>query len=245
MEIIYAIILGVVQGLTEFLPVSSSGHLAVIGKFLEIDQPGVLFEAILHAGTALAVIWYLRDRLLNLSPREWILVGVGSIPAGIVGVFFSDQIEGLFAITKLIGIAFLVTAFFNFQTDKYHGKRENIDTYDAIFIGLFQAFAIIPGISRSGSTIFAGSKMNLNKTRAAEFSFLLSLPAILGANLVEFIRHGADVDFNFSLGVAGFIAAFVSGIFAIRFLMKMLTESHLKYFSYYLLGIGILTILFL
>lgn len=245
MEITYAVILGIVQGLTEFLPVSSSGHLAVIGKFLEINQPGVLFEALLHGGTAMAVIWYLRKRIFNLNANEIVLVLIGSVPAGVVGVFFSSQIEGLFSITKLVGFAFLITAFLNFQTDKQNGKREKFDIYDAIFIGVFQAFAILPGISRSGSTIFAGSKMNINKTHAAEFSFLLSLPAIVGANLVEFVKHGADSDFSITLGIAGFIAAFVSGIFAINFLMRMLTERRLKLFSYYLLVVGAITILFL
>jgi undecaprenyl-diphosphatase len=243
MEIVNAIILGLIQGLTEFLPVSSSGHLAVFGNILNINQPGVLFETMLHAGTAFAVVWFLRGKIFSYKMRDWGLVIVGSIPAGIVGLFFSDQIEGLFSILKLVGVAFLISAFFNFQTDKHSGRRTNIDTLDVIVIGLVQAFAILPGISRSGSTIFAGTKMNLDKTKAAEFSFLLSLPAILGANIVEFIKHGADTDFNLGLSAVGFAAAFVSGIFAINFLMRMLTDKKLKYFSFYLVALGVLTFL--
>lgn len=245
MEIIYAAILGIVQGVTEFLPVSSSGHLAVIGSILELNQPGILFEALLHGGTALAVVWYLRERILKFTVRDIVLVVIASIPAGIVGIFLSDQVEGLFSITRLVGFAFLITAFINYRTDKQTGKRENIDAWDAIVIGLFQGIAIIPGISRSGATIYAGSKMNLSKIRAAEFSFLMSLPAIIGANVLELIKHGADADFSLILGVVGFASAFVSGLFAIKFLMRMLAEQRLRYFSYYLLVLGVLTILFL
>lgn len=245
MEIIYAAILGIVQGITEFLPVSSSGHLAVLGGILELNQPGILFEALLHGGTALAVVWYLRDRILKFTPRDFVLVAIASVPAALVGIFLSDQVEGLFSITRLVGFAFLITAFINYRTDKQTGKRENIDTWDAIVIGLFQAIAIIPGISRSGATIYAGSKMNLNKTRAAEFSFLMSLPAIVGANALELLKHGTDTDFSLTLGFVGFVSAFISGLFAIKFLMKMLTKGRLKYFSYYLLLIGVITILFL
>lgn len=245
MQYLEAIILGLVQGLTEFLPVSSSGHLAIVGSFLKLNQPGVLFETVLHAGTALAVIWYLREKLFKLTFQELILLGIATVPAGIVGVLFNDQVEGLFSILKLVGVAFLITAFLNFRTDKQEGRREHMDALDAVVIGVMQAFAIVPGISRSGATIFAGTKMNLSKTRAAEFSFLLSIPAILGANVVEFMKHGGDGSFSIQLGLLGFVAAFFSGLFAIKFLMRMLTEKKLKYFSFYLVIIGVITILFL
>ena len=245
MEIINAVILGFVQGLTEFLPVSSSGHLVVVGRIINLNPPGVLFEALLHAGTAAAIIWYMRHKLLSITSKELGYIFLASVPAGIVGIFFSNQIESLFSILKLVGIAFLITAFFNFQTDKYTGKRENLDVLDALFIGVMQAFAILPGISRAGATIFAGTKMNLSKTRSAEFSFLISIPAIIGANIVEFYRHGELAGFGFEMGLAGFIAAFLSGLFAINFLMRMLSARRLKYFSYYLLVVGVLTLLFL
>ena len=244
MDFIYAIILGIVQGLTEFLPVSSSGHLAVIGSFLDVAQPGVLFETMLHMGTALAILWFFREKILKLKINDLVLIVVGSIPAALIGLLFADQIEGLFSILKLVGIAFLFSSYLNFQTDKHNGRREEMDKLDAIFIGVMQAVAILPGVSRSGATIFAGTKMNLSKTRAAEFSFLLSVPAILGANFVELLRHG-DGDFSLILGIVGLTAAFLSGLFAINFLLRMLTEQKLKYFSYYLLVAGMLTILFL
>jgi undecaprenyl-diphosphatase len=245
MNFIYAIILGIVQGLTEFLPVSSSGHLAVVGSFLDVDQPGILFETLLHAGTVFAVVWYLRDRIIRITTKEIGLVLFGSIPAGLVGLLLASQIEGLFSMLKLVGVAFLVTAFLNYQTDKSSGKREQLDIYDALAIGVLQAIAIIPGISRSGSTIFAGSRMNLTKTAAAEFSFLLSIPAIIGANLYEFLKYSGGGDFSLSLGAVGFVAAFASGLFAINFLITMLTERNLKVFSIYLVVVGIMTILFI
>lgn len=244
-ELIKVIILGIIQGLTEFLPVSSSGHLAVFAKLLAIDQPGVLLDTVLHAGTALAVIWFLRERLMKLTVKDIKLIIIGTIPAGVIGVLFQSQVEGLFSILKLVGFAFLISAYINRQTDKQTGSREHLDFIDAIYIGIFQAFAIIPGITRSGSTIFAGSKMKLTKRAAAEFSFLLSIPAILGANAVELLKHGGFSGLSMVDATFGFVASFIAGVLAINFLMRMLTEKHLTYFSYYLAIVGVLVILLL
>ena len=119
MEYIYAIILGIVQGLTEFLPVSSSGHLVLASEYLKFEQPGVLFEAILHIGTTLAVIWYLRDRILKISFQEIKLIVVATIPAALAGVLLREQLEALFSLIKLVGITFLISAYMNFKVDKY------------------------------------------------------------------------------------------------------------------------------
>ncbi len=245
MEIVNAIILGVVQGLTEFLPISSSGHLVLATKFLNFEQPGVLFESILHIGTTLAVVWYLRRRILNIKFDELKLIVVATIPAALAGILFREQFESMFSLSKLLGVTFLISAWMNFRTDKYHGKRENLDFFDALVIGLFQAFAIIPAISRSGATIFAGSKLNIDKKKAAEFSFLISVPAIVGANIVEFVSHSARLDFSFALAFAGVVSAFVSGIIAIHFLLKLLTENKFRIFGFYLLALGAITLIFL
>lgn len=245
MEIFDAIILGIVQGVTEFLPVSSSGHLVLVAKYLNFTQPGVLFEAILHIGTTLAVVWYLRDRLQNLSIEDIKLVVVATIPSAVLGVLFRTQLEALFSLIKLAGFAFLISAFMNFQIDKFSGKREKLDLLDAFVIGIFQAISIVPSISRSGATIYAGSKMNLSKQKAAEFSFLISIPAILGANIIEFAIHGGDINFSPMLGIVGMIASFVSGLIAINILLRMLTENKFRIFGYYLIVIGVITILFL
>jgi len=245
MEIIYAIVLGVVQGFTEFLPVSSSGHLVLAAKYLNFEQPGVLFESVLHMGTTLAVVWHLRDKLFKLSFGEIKLIIVATIPSAIVGILFREQLESLFSLIKLTGFTFLVSAAMNYQVDKQKGRREQIDFIDALVIGVFQAFAIIPAISRSGATIFGATKMNLSKEKAAEFSFLISIPAILGANFVEFLSYGGDTSFSPFLAFIGFIATFISGAIAINFLLKMLTENKFRIFSYYLIILGIITILFL
>ena len=245
MQVLYAAILGLVQGFTEFLPISSSGHLALIEKYLVIDQPGLIFDTILHIGTTLAVVWYFRERILNITKHEVILLIIGTIPAGIIGLLFSDQLEHLFFGIKLLGIQFLITALLNFYTDKNSGSREKMDWWDAIFIGIFQAIAIIPGISRSGATLFAGTKMKLSKKTVAEYSFLLSIPAIVGANAVEFLKYSGDTNFSISLALVGLVTAFISGLLSIGFLMRLLTENHLKYFSYYLIVLGTIIILFL
>lgn len=245
MDFISAIILGVVQGVTEFLPVSSSGHLVLVREYLNFEQPGVLFEAILHIGTTLAVVWYMREKLVKLTLAEVKLIIVATIPAAIVGIVLRDQLEALFSLIKLVGITFLVSAYMNYKVDKFSGKKENIDLLDALVIGIFQAIAIIPAISRSGATIYAGTKLNIDKKRAAEFSFLISIPAIIGANIVEFMAYGGDGGFSPVLGLVGFAAAFISGLVAIHFLLTMLTQNKFKYFSYYLIVVGVITILFL
>lgn len=245
MEIFDALILGVVQGVTEFLPVSSSGHLVLVSKYLNFQQPGVLFEAILHIGTTLAVVWYLRDKIFKLSSEDLELIIVATIPSALVGVLFRTQLEALFSIIKLVGITFFVSAFMNFRIDKFSGKREKLDMLDAFVIGVFQAISIIPSISRSGATIYAGNKMNISKQKAAEFSFLISIPAIIGANVIEFITHGGDVNFSPILGIVGLVASFLSGLVAINILLRMLTENKFRIFGYYLIVIGAITILFL
>lgn len=245
MNFISAIILGIVQGVTEFLPISSSGHLVLVREYLNFEQPGVLFEVILHIGTTLAVVWYMRDKLLKLTLNEVKLMVVATIPAAVIGVLLREQLEALFSLVKLVGITFLVSAYMSYKVDKFSGKKENIDLLDAFVIGVFQAIAIIPAISRSGATIYAGTKLNIDKKRAAEFSFLISIPAIIGANIVEFITHGGDGDFSPVLGLVGLTAAFISGLAAINFLLTMLTQNKFKYFSYYLIIIGVITILFL
>lgn len=245
MEILKAAALGIIQGLTEFLPVSSSGHLVLAEKLLNFQQPGVLFDVIIHTGTTLAVVWYMRRKLLNIKMNEIKLIIVATIPAAIVGILFREQLESLFSLIKLAGFTFLISAFMNYQTDKYNGKRHDLDYLDAIVIGVFQAFAIIPAISRSGATIYAGSRMNLSKERAAEFSFLISIPAILGANLVQFISYGGSSEFSLPAGIVGLIAAFISGLFAINALMRFLKEGRLRIFAYYLVILGLVTIIFL
>ena len=244
MNIFWSIILGIVQGVTEFLPVSSSGHLVIFQQFIpRFVQPGALFDVVLHLATMCAVLIYFRKRLVELINRYWLVLFVGTVPAGLVGIFFQDQIESFFTNVKFVGFALLITALFNFFTDVTKTRDKNFTNKNAFFVGIFQAFAIVPGISRSGSTIFAGSIAGINKEKAAEFSFLLSVPAILGANVLQFVSHGVDGISNPLNYVAGFVAAFISGYVSIRVVLKTLHGKRFKIFGIYCLIVGLAVLL--
>lgn len=243
--IIQAIILGIIQGLTEFLPVSSSGHLVIFSSIFDFSSPGALFEAILHLGTMLAVLIYFREKILNININEIKLIIIGTIPAVLIGLLFKDPIEALFSSTKLVGFALLITGLINFYIDKTDGSKKNLDVFDSIGIGLAQAFAIIPGISRSGSTILAARSSKIDAERAAEFSFLLSIPAILGANLLQITSHGFESEIGLEIFVAGFIASFISGFIAIKLVISLLKQKQFKVFGAYALVFGVAVILLL
>lgn len=239
-----SIILGLIQGFTEFLPVSSSGHLVVFKSILEFSSPGALFEVVLHMGTVFAILWVYKNKIMHLKPKEIKLLLIGSVPAGVIGILFQHPIEALFSSTKLVGIALLLTALINYSIDRSQGNRENMDVIDSIFIGLAQAFAIIPGISRSGSTILAARRSKIDKSLAAEFSFLLSVPAVVGANFVEIYVHGFESSIAVGEFILGFLAAFLSGVLAISLVLKILRENKFKYFAYYCAILGLIVILF-
>lgn len=246
MNILQAIILGTVQGLTEFLPVSSSGHLVIVQSiFKNFDQPGVLFDALLHLATAFAILIYFREKILKLEKKLIYLILIGSIPAGIVGIFFDSFIESLFASTLVVGIALLITAAFNFATDRAYARREKVEGIDAIIIGIAQAIAIIPGISRSGSTIFAATSLGIKRQDAAEFSFLLSIPAILGASFLQFIKHGTNSDLSIFVYLTGMVAAFLTALGAIYIVLSILTQKRFVIFSVYCVIVGIISIFIL
>lgn len=241
-----SIFLGILQGLTEFLPVSSSGHLVIAQKLLKnFQQPGVLFDVILHAGTVLSVIYYFRKKLVKLDTNYLKLFIVGTIPAVIFGFIFKDFFEGLFINVKLVGFALIVTGIMNFFTDSFKAENKNISVKNSLIIGLFQAMAMVPGISRSGSTIFSGTKRGISGKTVAEFSFLLSIPAVLGANLLEIISYRDNANINFVNYSAGIIFSFISGLLAINLVFKFLKRKKFRIFSYYALALGIFTLIFL
>lgn len=253
-----SILLGILQGLTEFLPVSSSGHLVLAQSLLPgFDGPAVAFDVLLHAGTLGAVIIYFRQDLARIAvdctrPREgglhlpWLLA-VGTVPAGIVGVFFADAIRPLFTAPRTASVGLLVTALLLTMAWRVGtgGKRsiESMTLWAALFIGTFQAVAIVPGISRSGATIAAGVFLGLSGRDAARFSFLLSIPAITGAFLLE---SGALKGME-SVGAytAGAMAAALTGWASIAFLMKLLGKGRLLPFALYCLLVGSISFVFL
>lgn len=268
----YYVILGFIQGLTEFLPVSSSGHLVISQYLFGIKIPGVAFEVFVHFGTSLAVIILFRNEIKDIISSffqsivkllykqsffgflkedkhckfAWFLF-VSTIPGGIIGYFFQDIIEQAFYNSKFVALMLMVTGISLFLTDKYfvQGERtiKDLNFLDALFIGLAQAFAIIPGISRSGFTIMMGLGRRLERNFAASYSFLLSIPIILGTSLYK-IRDIFHLDINiFILLISGFIA-FISGYFAMLILTKMLVNFKLRIFSYYLWIVAIVIIFY-
>jgi undecaprenyl-diphosphatase len=255
MNIYEAMLLGLIQGLTEFLPVSSSGHLVIFQEILGLDEPGVTLEVLLHFGTLLSVFWVFGSDFLallsfrkNIKERRFLLMLiVGVAVTGSIGLLFSGYITELFKSTLLVGFMLLITG----AILKLIGilpvglkDKENITFKDALFIGLLQALAMIPGISRSGTTIAAALWRGLDRQTAVKYSFMLSAPVILGATLLE-LRELLSFGFGQELiigYIAGGIVAFLSGVLAIRVFIKLLTGNKFHYFSYYCFAAGIVVI---
>ncbi len=243
MNFFWPIILGIVQGFTEFLPVSSSGHLVILQNFLPgFNQPGILLDVFLHLGTAFAVIYFFRKEIVSLVKEYWFFLFVGTLPAGIVGILLQEKIESLFVNLKLVGLALLVTAFFNLLSDQIKSLNNKIKVKSSLIIGLFQAVAIVPGVSRSGATIFAGILSGLGKENSARFSFLLSLPAIFGANILE-LNHLQNYSLDLTVYLAGFFSALISGLVSIKIVLRSLEKKNFRIFGFYCLILAIVVFL--
>ncbi len=238
-----AIISGIVQGLTEFLPVSSSGHLVVLHHFFGYNQPQFTFDIFLHIGTLFAVLVYFRRDIIDMlkrRPRLLIYVILATIPTALIGFLFIDFVEGLFQNIKLVGLMLFVTAGFLFIADKVStskGNRGKLSWVKAIGIGVIQGLAIAPGISRSGSTISSGILFGLDKNEAIRFSFLLAIPAILGALILQLIRTGGRVVLTSQM-LIGSSLAFAVGLLSIYILIKSVINAKLKYFAIYCILVG-------
>lgn len=244
MNLIYAIILGAVQGVTEFLPISSSGHLVIAQSLVpSMSEHGVLFEVVLHAGTLLAVIIFFRKKIRSLTSNETALLGIATIPAVLAGVLFGSALEAMFSNVKAVGIEIMISGILCFAIDRAHERKTEISKKQSLFIGIAQAIAIIPGISRSGSTIFAGTAMGIKKAKIAEFSFLLSIPAIAGAIAYELLKYGDGVSGNYLYYLIGFISSFIFGIFSIKILLALLKSKKFFYFGIYCLIVGLIVFL--
>jgi len=252
MSLFEAIVLGIVQGLTEFLPVSSSGHLVLMQKYLGISEAGLTFEVLVHFGTLIAVfivywneIW---DLIKNPFQQMTLLIVLGAIPTAFIGFVFKPYFEKSFESLLVVGISLIITGIILWLSDNHLGGRKtenNASWLDVIIIGLAQGLAITPGISRMGLTVSAGLMRGFTREMAAKYSFLLSIPVILGANLLE-IKDLFEAGFKQSLSLPyliGPLAAAVSGVFAIKILLKILKTGNLKYFSFYVWLLGSITIL--
>lgn len=260
MDIFLAIFLGIIQGLSEFLPISSSAHLIFFQEFLGISQANLAFDTLLHLGTLLAVFTFFYKDILEMikafllsiidifagnflkgierNPYKklvW-LVLIASIPTGIIGFLFKNDFEAMFGGVTLPAFFLLITGILLFLSQRINiGNRsiKNMGILDTLIIGIVQGLAIIPGISRSGSTISTGLFLGLNKEFAAKFSFLLSIPAIIGATLVQIKDISLGLDSNLMVYIMGFLAAAITGYIAISVLIDFIKNRSLDVFAYY------------
>lgn len=246
------LLLGLVQGLTEFLPVSSSGHLIIFQSLLNVPQ-SMAFDTVVHLATGLAVVLYFWREILSLFTAQrkmLMLLIVATIPTALMGFFLKDYFEVLFSSTTAVGFFLLVTAAVILLAEWAGKGRKGLDqmgVWDAIFIGIAQGCAIAPGLSRSGTTISASLGRNFERAFAARFSFLLSIPAIFGAGLLQSkaIFKAGTVDLGLAPLFLGALAAFVSGLLAIKIFMSIIQRTSLRFFAYYCVVIGALVLLFL
>jgi len=257
LDILFAIILGLIQGLTEFLPVSSSGHIELAKAILNIGdvEGSMLMTVVLHFATALSTCVIFRKEIIDIitgvfkaNDSERIsYVGkiiISMIPAAIVGVLFDDFIESFFSgKVLLVGCMLLVTGLLLFFADKAKTTNKEVSFSDAAIIGVSQAIAILPGISRSGATISTSVILGVDREKAAKFSFLMVIPLIFG----KMAKDVLDGEFNFSVDQAiplgvGFCTAFIVGLLACTLMIKLVKMSKLYYFSFYCFCVGIIAI---
>ena len=269
MDIIQAIIIGLVQGLTEFLPVSSSAHLIFAQQALGVADVGLAFDVLMHVGTLVAVIVYFFNDIVNMikgfllslvdlkngnfmgelkkdpyKKLAWLTI-LATIPIGIVGVLFNDIVESMFMGLTVPAFLLLITGCLLYVSQRMNtGKIDvrNITLKEALIMGCGQALAILPGLSRSGTTIAAGLFAGLDKEFAAKFSFILSIPAILGAAVFQ-LKDLSGGSVEIGACIAGFIVAAISGYLAISFLLKIVREKSLDIFAYYCWIVGIIVLI--
>lgn len=258
MDILEAIILGLIQGLTEFLPVSSSGHLELAKALFgdqSVPQESLTFTVVLHAATALSTIVIFRREIAQifkgLFQFTWndemkfsLKIIISMIPAVIIGLAFEEELESFFSgKILLVGCMLLVTAALLLLADKAKNTLKNVTFNNAVVIGISQAIAMLPGISRSGATISTSVLLGIDRTKAARFSFLMVVPLILGKVAKDLL--GGDINFSDTSVTplaAGFVAAFVSGILACNWMIALVKKSKLSYFSIYCAIVGSIAI---
>jgi len=246
---VQSILLGIVQGLTEWLPISSSGHLVLLQKIINVNVP-VAYDVLLHIGTLLPVIFIFRKDLFEIiksfarfdrkkqSFNFGVMIIVASIVTGVIGLLFLKFFESLFTNIAAVGMGFMITGLFLLASKFFHGKR-NISFVDTIIVGIAQGIAIAPGISRSGMTISAGLIRKIDKKIIFTFSFLLSIIAVLGAQIVEMKNLDlVNIDSVTNL-LVGVIAAAFTGYAAIKILLKTLISEKFYVFAFYCFAVGL------
>lgn len=254
MEILHAIILGIIQGLTEFLPVSSSGHLEIVKTILgerKAAEENLLMTVVLHFATALSTIIIFRKDLSeifsglfqfknNESFQYSLKIILSMIPATLIGLLFNENVEALFGgALALVGGMLIVTGLLLFLADKAKFSTKNVGIKESILIGISQAIAIFPGISRSGATISTAVLLGIDKEKSARFSFLMVIPLIFGKMFKDILSGKISTyDANFFPLLIGFIFAFITGMLACKWMIQLVKNSQLKYFAFYCFVVG-------
>ena len=268
MEFIEAFLLGLLQGITEFLPVSSSGHLALASALLGAElAPGITFEIVVHFGSFCSIVVYFHKRIGNIfadlfksfSPsglrsRRFVtdantqlsyIILLSMIPAGVAYFMLKDSIEAIFDNPALVSFFLLITGTLLFSTRFVKNPQKEVNTGRGFLMGVAQAFALIPGISRSGSTISTGLLVGVKRESVANFSFLMVLPVLGGAMLYDLTRFAGTIDAQTALVlVIGFLTSFISGYFALKYLIILLKREKLHYFAYYCWAVGVFGIFY-
>lgn len=270
MTLLKAIILAIVQGITEFLPISSSGHLAILQILFNIKEGNVFFSQVLHFGTLLSILLVYHKQVINMIVEFFKMLGslikrkkielnhyqklalyiiLATIPTVIIALFIEKYLDQLYMSSLIIGLCFIITAFMIYFIDiNIHGKN-TVRITDAgmpkvLAIGAVQGVAALPGISRSGSTIFISHILGINKKDAVDFSFLLAIPAMLGGfilGLKDIFKEGSAVSFDIN-AIVGLIVSFITGVLAIRLIKVLIKKKKFHVFSYYLVILGIICI---
>lgn len=261
MEIVQAFILGILEGITEFLPISSTGHLIVAQDLMGYKDTGKVFTVSIQMGAIAAVIWFYRVRLYELTlalfngnkklRRFWLIWILATIPAGIFGLTFNTWLD-TYAVSLTVAIALIVGGILMWLVETYHtppkntgdAKLDKITFKQALQIGLFQVIALVPGVSRSGATIIGGMLAGLDRVTAAAFSFYLSIPVILLAGGYKLLTEDASqITGGWSALLVGLVAAFISALVAVNWLLKYVSKHDFKIFAYYRIAFGFIILL--
>lgn len=268
LELLKAVIFGIIQGITEWLPISSTGHMILANEFIKLkvsDDFFSMFEVVIQFGSILAVLVLFFHKLNPFSPRKsrkeksdtislWTKVIIAVIPAGIIGVLFDDKLDELFYNPPTVAITLILYGILFIILENRHKRPrirsfEQLDYKTALLIGVFQILALIPGTSRSGSTILGAVFLGTSRYIAAEFSFFLAIPVMFGASALKLLKFFLKVGFGFSalefsILITGMIVAFIVSIFAIKFLMDYIKKHDFKVFGYYRIILGIIVLLY-
>ena len=260
MDILNAVLLGILQGLTEFLPVSSSAHLVLGKHLLHFESPDLLFDVMLHVATLCVVLIFFRKRVMLLIraflglffkkfskdyfEQKHFLWGIiiATIPTGVIGYFMSKYILDYMQATLFVGYALILTSILLILSDNFNGNGK-LTLGKSFLIGIGQGLAVTPGISRSGTTIAVSVMLGIKREEAAEFSFLISVPAIIGAVILK-IHEGGFNPNDITAYAAGMAAAFISGFLVVGVMLRFIRNAKLKYFAFYCLTVGVATVLF-